>query len=342
MRRYRWHDGASEDAGAIVLLPRSAATVFVQPVSGIARGELETVLRHRVRAGLPVSMNGLDFRFRAMRRGGRSYGVALVGAPRFAVESIVGAEAPRVGVPLFVPGELGDRVLVFLSSPDGIETNYYENGVLTRSYGPIPASDDSLRGRIIAEHPDARLAAMAPDPRYGLPKSLADSALPPSLCGRLAAAFPAWRTRLPGRAPAIAALLAVAIGTALGSFGLWRQIEVREARNAEWASWLSGAKTALAGEISAVRLSSWRAARGVPVPELFERLAGAWGSGTRILDLDWSNGVLRLEATSPSAMASLRKLLADPWFRGLRVVDIRAGEGGLERFSVEGSVQFDK
>ena len=82
-------------------------------------------------------------------------------------------------------------------------------------------------------------------------------------------------------------------------------------------------------------------AQGAPVPELFSHLAKAWGNDTRIVNLEWVQGKLTLSAVSASALTSLRKLTSDPWFRNIRVGDIRTQKDGSEVFVVEGNLSIE-
>lgn len=316
------------------LLSRRFVQAYVFSLPGLKRAELETTLRYKVRTILPVQTDEFAFRTRLFRNAGKTYGAAFLATADFQTLDTARAKTLRLGFPLAVPAAWGDLVLLFVGSPEGVEAHLYEGGALKTSFAPFPASQTVLLQRLLDRHREARVFGWAPDKRFALPEG-AWEPVPPSTL----AACPLWEQPAPRRYPVVlgAALLlcGLAFAVATASDATFQ----REHRNAVWKTWLknAGAVPASAATPQTVLLTV-----GLPIPEIFARLALAWPSGTKIESLQWTSGKLVLVAHSASALRSLQALTADPWFRSLRVDDIHTLKDGGEQFTVEGGLNLDR
>jgi len=131
------------------------------------------------------------------------------------------------------------------------------------------------------------------------------------------------------------------VGMVLCGYWMGDSWSARAGRNEAWKDWLKKSEPLLSMPTSKQQTAALLKAQGAPVPELFEHLARDWGADTHIVELEWSQGKVSITAECPSALASLRKLTADPWFRSLRVDDIRTQKDGGELFTVEGALALD-
>jgi len=339
-----WNPEAVEDSAdsSAVLLSRRWVRTFAFELPALKRGELEATLRYKVRSALPVDIESCVIHTQVYRCSGKIVGIVFLAANEPALPPAGASRALRVGLPLFIPKGLGPRVLLFVSSPAGLEAQFYEQGILSTSFAPIAPDDAPLRLRILSQYPDAAIVGLAPDPAVPLPGDLA-GAEPPSLVRRkLLESFPLWETRAPSRAPQLSTVLLMTAGLTLCAFALGNQLSAREKRNAGWKAWMAKAESIAAAPSAQEQRATWIKSQGVPVPELFSHLAAAWGTGTDITDLEWQDGKLVLTADSASALTSLRKLIADPWFHDIRVDTIQLQKDGREVFTVEGSLSIDK
>ena len=339
-----WSPEAPEDTGGqpATLLSRRWVQTFLFELPALKRAELESSLRYKVRSTLPIDIENFVMHTQIVRRAGKIFGAVFLSSDQ-AKDLLAGsARALRVGVPLFIAKNLGPRVLLLIASSEGLEVQFYENGALKTSHAPIAARDTALRERISAQYPDARIVGLAPDPAFPLPPDLSGGEIPAAARARLLDSFPAWATKRSSMLPQIAASVLMVAGIALCAMTLTNQALSRQKRNAEWKAWVAKAESAAAAPSARDQTAAWLKAEGIPVPELFVRLAKVWGSETQILDLEWLQGKLVLTARSPSALASLKKLIADPWFHDLRVDDIQLQKDGHEVFTVDGSLAIDK
>jgi hypothetical protein len=329
-----------EDLPGALLSYRWVQT-FVFELPPLKRTELETSLRYKVQATLPVNAEDFVFHTQLFRHGKKMYGAAFMATATAKDALPASARTLRVAAPLLLPKMSAPKVLLFVSTPEGLGGHYYEEGLLKASFAPVDPEDMELRARILARCPDAEIVGLAPDPRYGLPVDLQEKEPAESTRTKLLDAFPFWEPPPRRRFPQVVAAVLLAAGFALCIFSLWSSWSYRAQRNEIWKEWLKRTESVKAAPSYQEQTAGLLKAQGAPVPELFEHLAKAWGSDTRIVQLEWSQGKLALTAECPSALSSLRKLTADPWFRNIRVDDIRTQKDGSELFIVEGSLAFD-
>jgi hypothetical protein len=323
------------------LLSNRWVQTFVFELPPLRRKELEASLRYKVQALLPVNTESFAFHMQFLRLGKKSYGAAFL-ASETAQDALPSpARKLRVGLPLLLPKDSPAKLLLIVSSPEGLASHYYEAGLLKASFAPIEPEDMELRARILAQCPGAELVALAPDPDFPLPPDLREREAPEALGQKLMDAFPLWDPPPPRRYPQLLGLLLLAAGLALCALALAGSLTARERRNEAWRSWLKQAESRSAAPSLQEQGAKLRKAQGAPIPELFAHLSRAWGSETRIVDLEWAQGKLTLTASSLSALASLRKLGADPWFRDIRIGDIRTQKDGSELFTIEGGLSID-
>jgi hypothetical protein len=338
-----WAPAGEEGLGSAhgALLSSRWVQVFVFELPRLSRAELETSLRYKVQAMLPVNAESYVFRTRFFTAGKKNYGAAFL-ASVSAQESLPSpAKGMLVGLPLLLPKPFDPRVLLAISSPEGLAMQYYEEGVLATSFAPIDAADSELRSRITAECQGASLLALAPDPAFPLPPDLADQEPKGRERERLIGAFPDWENPPRRLWPAALGALLFCIGVSLGILFMLDSVSLREKRNEEWRAWLKGVESSAASETASGKSLALLKARGAPIPELFERLAAAWGTNTRIVVFQWAQGKMSLTARSPSALESMKRLAADPQFKEIRIGNIRTLKDGGEEFTVEGEVSLD-
>jgi hypothetical protein len=222
-----------------------------------------------------------------------------------------------------------------------LATHYYEERLLKASFAPIEPADMKLRARILAQCPGAELIALAPDPKYPLPPDLGASEASESARTELMKAFPSWDPPPRRKYQRFLGFLLLAAGLGLCALSLGDSLSLRERRNEEWKTWLGKMASQAAAPSFRDQATKLLKAQGLPVPELFAHLSAAWGSETRIIDFEWSQDKLRLTATSRSALASMQKLSSDPWFRNIRIGEIRNQKDGSEQFTIEGGLSID-
>jgi hypothetical protein len=328
-----------ESSGGSILSSQWVQT-FVFELPPLRQAELETTLRYKVQAMLPVNTEGFAFHARVLKQGKKTFGAAFLASQ--AAQEVLPSPARklRIGLPLLLPKGEGDKVLLLIATPEGISSHYYEDGVLKNSFAPIGSAEKDLRSRILAEHPEAELICLAPDPDCPLPPDLRGNEAPESLREAISRAFPLWEEPPERRSPLIAACVLAVAGLALCALSLGRAVEVKERRNGEWKTWIAKAENSLATSAEG-RNDALLKAQGAPVPELFERLAKDWKEETRIVDLEWVEGKLRLTAVSRSSLDSLRQLTADPWFRAIKIGAMKARKDGNEEFTIEGGLSLD-
>jgi hypothetical protein len=315
------------------LLSRRFVQAYVFPLPGLKRAELETTLRYKVRTIMPVQTDGFAFRTRLFRNAGQTFGAAFLATGDFQSLEPSQTKTLRLGFPLAVPAAWGPKVLLFVASPEGVETHLYEAGVLKTSFAPFPAHETKLVQRLLDLHRESRVFGWAPDVRFALPEG-AWEPVPPSIL----AACPPWEQPAPRRFPVFAGAVLLLCGLVFAGAAVVDATGQREHRNQLWKTWL---KTAGAVPASSATPQAIIQGAGFPIPETFARLAKAWPSGTKIESLQWTPGKLVLVARSASALRSLQALTADPWFRSLRVDEIHALKEGGEQFTVDGGLNFD-
>lgn len=329
------------DAPLGTILSHRWVQTFVFELPPLKRAELETSLRFKVQATLPVNAENYAFHTQLFRQGKKTCGAAFLASENVKELLPSPSKSLRVGVPLFLPKTPAPKVLLFVSTPEGLVSHYYEAGLLKTSFAPIAPSDQEVRSRILAKCPDADILALAPDPRYPVPADLVGKEATEALRAKLFEAFPSWDTPPRRRLPQILSSLLLAAGLLLCLGALRDSWSAREDRNAAWSAWLKKNESLATAPNSKDKSAALIKAMGTPVPELFAHLAEAWGHDTRIIDLEWTQEKLTLTATSPSALASLRRLTADPWFRAIRVDDIRTQKDGSDIFTIEGGLSID-
>ncbi len=345
MKQRRWwvpdREGARPgDTGA--LLSHRWVQAFVYKLPPLKPKELDASLRYKVQATLPVKIDEHSFRTQLFRHRNQTCGAAFLASEPGRDQLPARNRELRVGVPLVLPSRLAPKTLLFLSTPDGLVPYYYEDGLLKTAFAPIEPEDLKMRARIIARCPEAEIVSLAPDTEYPLPPDLAGQEPPESVRTQLMDAFPFWEARPPRRSPVVAGLLLAAVGLACLIVSLWTAWSIRAGRNAAWKAWLARTEAVAAAPSSRDQAAVLLKARGAPVPDLFARIAHAWGASTRIVDLEWSQGKLSITAASPSGLVSVRQLTQDPWFRNIRVDEIRTQKDGSEVFTIEGVLQLDQ
>jgi hypothetical protein len=344
MKQLSWWSPTSSEASVRssgTLLSYRWVQTYVFELPALKHAELEASLRYKVQATLPVNAESYAFHTQIFRHGKKTCGAAFLASANARDTFPNPAKGLRIGVPLFVPRTLPPKVLLFITTPDGLVTHYYEAGLLTTSFAPIGSTDLELRSRILAKCADAEIFALAPDSHFPLPPDLHGKEVPEVLRTKLLAALPPWETPRRRRLPQVLGILLVAAGLLLCVATLRDAWLVRETRNEAWSSWLKKAESRAAAPSPQEQTALLIKALGAPIPELFEHLAAAWGSDTRIIDMEWAQGKLVLTATSSSALTSVRKLTADPWFHTLRVDDIKTQKDGSEVFTLEGGLSLD-
>jgi hypothetical protein len=322
-----------------VLLSSTYVQTFVVELPPLKESELETALRYKVQALLPVQADGFPFFTRFFKHGKKLYGAAFLSSESTQAE-LPASKAFRVGLPLTLSKNAGVKTLLFISTPAGLSAHYYEGQVLKTSFAPIANEDRPLRDRILAEYPDAKVISFDPDQRYPLPPELLEDKATEAQRETLMSLFPLWKEPSKRRWPLVVACLLAFLGLALCFYSLDREVTAREARNIAWKSWIRKAEVALTVK-SQDQSDKLVKAQGAPLPELFERLAADWGEGTRIVDLEWTEGKLSITALSASALESLRKLMGDPWFHGIKIGGIKTQKDGSEEFTIEGGLNLD-
>ena len=339
-----WSPEPPEERGSnsAILLSRRWVQTYLFKMPELKRAELQASLRYKVRSTLPMGIEHFMIHTQILRRKGELLGAVFVVSEESTALRAAAHKGMLVGVPLFLPAGFGPKVLLLIRSPEGLEAHYYAEGLLAGSHAPVSLEDSSLRAHIVAQYPGAEVFYLAPDPGLPPPEDL----IPPESVApqreRLLDAFPVWASRAPSMLPQIAATVLLVAGIALIAAAFLGGLAAQKRRNELWRRWLTKAQAVAAAPGEQSQAAALLKAAGAPVPELFYRLARAWGSDTRILDLEWNQGKLVLTAKSVSALASLRKLTADPWFHDLRVDDIQLQKDGQEQFTVDGSPALDK
>jgi hypothetical protein len=338
MKREPWW--SPEEPSGVLLSNRWVQT-FVFELPQLKQKELEASLRYKVQAMLPVDTASFAFRTQFFRQGKKNYGAAFLASK--AAQDVLPNPARkfRVGLPLLLPKLSPPKTLLIVSTPEGLSTHYYEDRLLKASFAPIEATDMKLRARILAQCPGAQIVALAPDPKFPLPADLGKSEASEGARSELMKAFPSWDPPPRRKYLQILASLLLASGLALCALSLGDSLHAREKRNEEWKAWLKRTETQAATPSLREQAMRLLKAEGIPIPELFAHLSKAWGSETRIIDFEWSQEKLRLTADSRSALASMRSLSADPWFRGIRIGEIRTQKDGSEQFTIEGGLSID-
>ncbi len=339
MKEARWR---SPEAASGLLLSRKWVQTFVFELPDLSPAELKSSLRYKVQAILPVNTDEFVFHTQLFHHKKKKYGAAFLAPPSAAKAFPHPARDLRVGVPLVLPPGVSSRALLFVATPEGLSPHLYENGVLKTSFAPLDARDQILRKRLTDQFPDIEIVALAPDRDVPLPFDLRERQLKEALRDRTINAFPLWDPPQPSRLPGLAGSLLAAGGLVLIGMTLLNSWSLRQQRNDAWKSWLRQNETAGLTLSQQDKLPILLKAQGVPVPELFVHLAAVWGDQTKILDLEWSQNKLTLTAESPSALLSLRKLTADPWFKNIKVNDIRTQKNGREAFTIEGGLSLDR
>jgi len=323
------------------LLSHRWVQAFVFELPPLKHAELQKTLRYKVQAMLPVNTEGLAFHTQLFRQGKKTFGAAFLASEVAKDVLPVPAKTLRVGVPLFLPKALATKALVFISTPEGLASYYYEERILRASFPPFDPDDKELRRRIIEKCPDAEIVGLQPDSRFPLPSDLQEKEPNETLRAKLWVALPLWEPAPPRRSPQVAAALLFAAGLTLCTLTLWRAWSARSERNQIWKAWLKRTESMMTAPSYQDQTAQLLKAQGAPVPGLFSHLAKAWGNDTRIVNLEWVQGKLTLSAVSASALTSLQKLTSDPWFRSIRIGDIRTQKDGSEIFVVEGSLSID-
>jgi hypothetical protein len=335
-------NGTGADAERGTLLSYRWVQTFVFELPQLKRAELEASLRYKVQATLPVNAADFIFHTHVFRHGKKMYGAAFMATAAARDVLPRPARTLRVASPLLLPRMSAAKVLLFVSTPEGLGASYYEDGLFKNSFAPIDLDDLDLRARILERCPGAEIVGLAPEPQYPLPDDLKDRAPPDTLASKIVDAFPYWEPAPPRLLPRLMGVVLLGVGLAFCAYGLWSSWSVRNMRNELWKNWLKKNESLLNAPTSQQQTASLLKVQGAPVPELFEHLARIWGDETRIVELEWSHGKIALTAVCPSALASLRKLTADPWFRNMRVDDIRTQKDGTELFTVEGNLVLDE
>jgi hypothetical protein len=336
-RRSWW----SPKKGSGTLLSYRRVRTYVFELPPLARKESEASLRYKVRAILPVDAAGFDVRSRFFRQGKKSYGAAFL-APMDGREALPKkAGALRIGLPLLWHRPSPASALLIVSCPEGLAMHHYERGILEASIAPIEPEDLDLRSRALARYPGAELVAIAPDAAFPLPADLIGYEAPEGLRKKLYKAFPRWEAPPRRSYAGPMGFLLLAAGLALAALALGDAQGAREERNAAWKARLEEAEALSMTPGIDARAATYLKAQGIPIPELFDRLSKAWGDEARIIDLEWSLGKLSLTAVGRSALGSIGNLRSDPWFRDIRVVEIRMRKDGSEEFTIEGGLSID-
>jgi hypothetical protein len=314
------------------LLSRRYVQAFVFALPGLKRAELENTLRYKVRTILPVQTDAFAFRTHLFRNAGQTFGAAFLATDEIRTLDSASSRPLRLGFPLTVPAAWGPQALLFVSSPEGIEAHFYESGVLKTSFAPIVSGEQRLVRRLLDLHREARVFGWAPDAQFPLPEG-AWEPVPASM----ATACPLWEPPPPRKLPLVVGIALLACGLALLGSLAADALTQREQRNGAWTAWLKHVGAMPTGPGRSVLLQ----AAGLPVPEIFGRLAQAWPAGTRIESFQWTPGKLVLVARGASALRSLQALTADSWFRSLKVDEIHALKEGGEEFTVEGGLNLE-
>ena len=336
-----WVPGADRRARSGTLLSQRWVQAYVFELPRLSRSESEASLRYKVQATLPVNTDGLELRTHLFDYGKRHCGAAFIVSGESRGLLPASEKSLRIATPLCLARHSPPKVLLFAATPEGLASSYYETGILKTSFTPIRTEDRDLRERILARCPGAEIWALPLDPRFPLPEDLCAFRTPNELGKKLIKSFPSlsqpWSRAAPG---AIAAVL-LAAGLILTGLAMHDAWAARYQRNEAWRAWLRGREASQQAPAPGEEAAAWAKAQGAPVPALFAHLASDWGSGARIVDLQWSQGKLTVTAESPSALSSLERLSGDPWFKDLRIDDIRPNKEGGELFTVEGGTSDD-
>lgn len=335
MKPFQWWSPDSHGT----LLSRQWVQTFVFELPDLNQSELQTSLRYKVQATLPVQADQFVLHTQVFHREKRKYGVAFLVSKKVAESFPSHTRDFRIAVPLTVPKDWGNQVLLFIGTPEGLSPNLYEAGILTTSFALVDVGDRSLRQKLVEKFPQASVYGWEPIPQ-GI---LSSEFLQPSEAEHRQGLFglPHWDPPPPSPFPAVVGSLFLVAGMGLLAITLGNAWGFREQRNETWRVWLKQNESQSFAATGQQKWSTWQKASGVPVPELFLHLSAAWGQTTKILDLEWNQGKLTLTAESSSALASLKKLTADPWFKNIKVADIRTQKDGDESFSVEGGLSLD-
>ena len=331
-----WSPGA---AGGTLLSSRWVQP-FVLELPALRQAELEAVFRFKLQALLPVATDDFAFHTRFFKRGGRTYGAAFLVSDDAEDSLPAGRSKMLVGAPIALPRRAGSKVLLFVCAPEGLWANYYENAVLKITFAPIEYDNHDLRSRIVAECPGSSVLCLAPDPEFPVPGELRESEVAGRLRDALLGALPSLREPPPRRWLSALSIVLCVLGLTLCAVYLDRGLRERESRNAAWKAWATKSEASVAAR-SRNQDAKYIKAIGAPVPELFGHLARDWGDEVKIIDFEWADGQLTLIAASPSALDSLKKLTADPWFRALRILDIQTRKDGTEEFTVKGGLSSE-
>jgi|GEM_PF-2278267 len=325
-----------------IYLSRKDVQAFVFPLPSLRKEELEASLRYKVQTLLPVQTESFAFQSHLFRHKGRNYGAAFLASPVVQGLSAVDAKELRLGFPLTIPDDWGSEVLLFVSSPEGLEVHVYEAGVLTSSFAPIKETDEALRQRILDRHSEARVMGIALDGHFPLPRDLTASSLSPAQTKRFVANLPLWNQPRQRAYPLVLAALFAVVGLLLLGNAAFHAAAVRQERNDRWSRWLKTIELAPDAASLKAQTAKLENLAGVPIPELFVHLAKVWPKGETIIQsLEWKASKLTLVAQSNSALTSLKQMDEDPWFRRVSVIEIRTQKDGSELFTIEGDVSRD-
>jgi hypothetical protein len=339
MKQHSWW---SPERPAGTLLSSKWVQTYIFELPRLRQSELAASLHYKVQAMLPLKVDAFAFHTRFFSRGKINYGVAFIANEETQKQLSASPSRLYVGVPLYLPKQAGESTLLFIVTPEGLSPHYYDKKVLKISFPPIPFEDLDLRAKIKSQYSQAEIWSIAPIPGTQLPRDLVDYEAPKAAQKALADAFPLLDEPRARLLPLMAGIALAVIGIVLIQSALNREIVAREERNAAWKTWIAKTSQSMPTTASHDKASQLLLAQGAPVPELFEHLARDWGESAKIDELDWAGGKLRLTATSRSALESARKLKADPWFRDIRVLDIKTQKDGMEELSLEGALHLDE
>ncbi|NNM66879.1 MAG: hypothetical protein HKM06_02580 [Spirochaetales bacterium] len=339
-----WYSNAEQnnDKSQIILLSRQLVQTFIFELPALKPNEVEPSLRYKVQSELPLSLDSYVLNSRLFRSSNKNYGAVFL-VPKAKYEGLAPfSRQLRVGVPPVLPKGFQAQVLLFVSAPEGLECFVYENGVLKVSTSPVSVNDLTMPARIRDLYPEAQVVAWAPDSAFPLGSELSEFQPVPQVQVRLLKTLVRWEKPQPRYLLNIAASFLLIAGLVLLSLSAWNVLALREKRNSEWKTWVSQASKLSMAPTSQEVLLKMLKLQGVPVPGLFLHLSKVWkNDGTKILELSWSQNKLTITAESPSALTSLRHLTEDPWFKDLKIDDIRTPLGSSEIFTVEGDLSID-
>ena len=335
-------DAQSKDKAEVILLSRQFVQTFIFELPALKPDEVEPSLRYKVQSELPLSLDSYIFNSRLFRSLNKNYGaVFLISKAKY--ENLAPfSHQLHVGVPPVLPKGFQPQVLLFVSAPEGLECFVYEHEVLKVSTSPVSANDITMPARIRDLYPEAQVVSWAPDLNFPMVSELSEFQPGPLMQERLFKTLVRWEKPQPRYLLNILASFFLIAGLVLGSLSAWNALIIREKRNSEWKTWVNRASKLSMVPTSHDAMLKMIKLQGAPIPGLFLHLSKVWeNDGTKILELSWSQNKLTITAESPSALASLRHLTEDPWFKSLKIDDIRTPLGSSEIFTVEGDLSID-